>query len=122
MSRFKDAYEPSVSSVRNAKVIIEAIEQKQISVGKRIRVVTFANHHRPENTFVIEQSDLDKYLGVKVDMNMPYCKKLSHLIIEGKRAHKHERSINTSIEELTSLINGQSSSKHHGWLSRLVSR
>ncbi|UWZ99138.1 CpaE family protein [Vibrio splendidus] len=115
-------FEPSVSSIRNAKSLLEALDQKQISIGKRIRVVTFANHHRPESTFVIEQSDLDKYLGAKVDLNMVYCKKLSHLLIEGKRAHKHERSVNNAIEELTSLINGQSSGKPHGWLSRLVGR
>lgn len=115
-------FEPSVSSVRNAKALIEKLEQTQVSIGKKIRVITLANHHRPENTFVIKQDELNKYLGSNVDIDMPYCRNLSHLLVEGKRAHKHERGINVTIEGLTGLINGQAAVKSHGWLTRLVSR
>ncbi|WP_104041010.1 AAA family ATPase [Vibrio hyugaensis] len=115
-------FEPSVSSVRNAKVLLEQLESKQVSMGKRIRTITLANHHRPENTFVIEQTDLKKYLGSEVNLDMPYCRSLSHLLLEGKRAHKHDRSINRTIEDLTRLINGQQTHHSTSWLSRLGAR
>ncbi|WP_372184420.1 CpaE family protein [Vibrio sp. 10N.222.55.F12] len=114
--------EPSVSSVRNARTLLSALEQNQVSQSRRTRIITLANHHRPESTFVIGQGDITKYLESKVDIDMPYCKRLSHLIVEGKRAHKHEKSIRKTIEDLSNLINGQSVQKHQGWLNRLVAR
>ncbi|MEL7325045.1 MAG: chromosome partitioning protein ParA [Pseudomonadota bacterium] len=112
-------FEPSVSSVRNAKALLEQLENKQLSMSKRIRIITLANHHRPENTFVIEQNDLQKYLGSEVNLDMGYCRSLAHLLIEGKRAHKHDRNINHAIDDLTRLINGQSTQHASGWLARL---
>ncbi|WP_045414503.1 chromosome partitioning protein ParA [Vibrio owensii] len=112
-------FEPSVSSVRNAKAFITQLENKQISMSKRVRMITLANHHRPESTFVIDQGDLQKYLGSEVNLNMPYCRSLSHLIIEGKRAHKHDKSVNTTIEELTRLINGQTTNRSTSWFARM---
>ncbi|MDN2480401.1 chromosome partitioning protein ParA [Vibrio agarivorans] len=115
-------FEPSVSSVRNARTLLSQLENKQVAMSKRIRVITLANHHRPENTFVINHNELEKFLEAKVDIEMAYCKRLSHLIVEGKKVHKHDRSINQTIEDLSSLINGQAAHKHHGWLNRLVAR
>ena len=66
-----------------------------------------ANYHRPKNSFVLEKSDLNKYLGVSVDLEFDYCKSLAHIIIDGKRGHKHDRNISHSMEQLVKLINGQ---------------
>ena len=79
------------------------------------------NYHRPENAFVLQKDDLPKYLGVPVDLEIDYCKSLSHIIIDGKRAHKHDRNISRSMEQLLKLINGQPvTQKSKGsWLKRV---
>lgn len=112
-------FEPSIASIRNARSLLEHLESKQLSMSKRVRIITLANHHRPENTFVIEQKDLKKYLGSEVNLNMAYCRSLAHLLLEGKRAHKHDRSISHTIDDLTRLINGQPAQHISGFLARL---
>ncbi|MDF5446790.1 chromosome partitioning protein ParA, partial [Vibrio parahaemolyticus] len=106
-------------SIRNARTLLEQLENKQLSMSKRIRIITLANHHRPENNFVIEQKELKRYLGSEVNLNMAYCRSLSHLLLEGKRAHKHDRSISHTIDDLTRLINGQPAQHTGGFLARL---
>ncbi|HAS6975453.1 TPA: chromosome partitioning protein ParA [Vibrio parahaemolyticus] len=112
-------FEPSISSIRNARTLLEQLENKQLSMSKRIRIITLANHHRPENNFAIEQKELKRYLGSEVNLNMAYCRSLSHLLLEGKRAHKHDRSISHTIDDLTRLINGQPAQHTGGFLARL---
>ena len=66
-----------------------------------------ANYHRPQNAYVLHKTDLAKYLGANVDLEIDYCKSLAHIIIDGKRGHKHDRHISRSMEQLVKLINGQ---------------
>lgn len=97
----------SVSSVRSAKRLFEKISNLQLTLSSRTRVITLVNYHRPENAYVLQRPDLTKYLGADVDLEVGYCKSLSHIIIDGKRGHKHDRHINRSMELLVKLINGQ---------------
>ena len=100
-------FDASVSSVRSAKRLYEKIESLQLTLSSRTRIIMVANYHRPKNSFVLEKSDLNKYLGVSVDLEFDYCKSLAHIIIDGKRGHKHDRNISHSTEQLVKLINGQ---------------
>ncbi len=97
----------SVSSVRSAKRLFEKISNLQLTLSSRTRVITLVNYHRPENAYVLQRPDLIKYLGADVDLEVGYCKSLAHIIIDGKRGHKHDRHINRSMELLVKLINGQ---------------
>ncbi len=97
----------SVSSVRSAKRLFEKISNLQLTLSSRTRVITLVNYHRPENAYVLQRPDLTKYLGADVDLEVGYCKSLSHIIIDGKRVPKHDRHINRSMELLVKLINGQ---------------
>ena len=112
--------DPSVSAVRNAKRLYERIENLQLTLSKRTRVITVANYHRPENAFVLQSADLKKYVGADIDLEIAYCKNLSHIIIDGKRAHKHDRNISRSMDALMKLINGQplESKGWTNWLKR----
>ncbi|NUW72648.1 P-loop NTPase [Vibrio mediterranei] len=97
----------SVSSVRSAKRLFEKVANLQLTLSSRTRVITVVNYHRPENAYVLQRLDLKKYLGADIDLEVAYCKSLSHIIIDGKRGHKHDRHISRSIEQLVKLINGQ---------------
>ncbi len=79
----------------------------QLTLASRTRVITVVNYHRPENAYVLQKPDLTKYLGADVDLEVAYCKSLSHIIIDGKRGHKHDRHVSRSMELLVKLINGQ---------------
>ncbi|EDP59394.1 hypothetical protein [Vibrio sp. AND4] len=111
----------SVSATRNAKRLFEKIVNLQLTLSSRTRVITVVNYHRPENAYVLQKPDLPKYLGASIDLEIDYCKALSHIIIDGKRAHKHDRNISRSMEQLVKLINGQPvTQKGMGsWLKRV---
>ena len=110
----------SVSSVRNAKRLIEKIANLQLTLSSRTRVITLVNYHRPQSSFVLKGKDLAKYLGAEVDLEISHCKTLSHIIIDGKSGHKHDRQISRSINLLVKLINGQPFKKGMGsWLNKV---
>ncbi|MGF1745425.1 AAA family ATPase [Vibrio minamisatsumaniensis] len=96
----------SVSSVRSAKRLYEKITNLQLTLSSRTRVITVVNYHRPENAYVLQKPDIIKYLGSKVDLEINYCKSLSHIVIDGKRGHKHDRQIGRSMDLLVKSING----------------
>ncbi|KLV04166.1 chromosome partitioning protein ParA [Photobacterium aquae] len=99
--------EPSVSSVRNARRLIERIANLQISDTKKLRVLTVLNSHRPDSAFVLSKEEVAEYLTVPIDVYLPFSRSLGRLILEGKRAHKHDRQMQQSLDELVRLINGQ---------------
>ncbi|NOI95476.1 MULTISPECIES: chromosome partitioning protein ParA [Vibrio] len=100
-------FDASVSSVRSAKRLFEKIASLQLTLSSRTRVIMVANYHRPQGAYVLQKPDLAKYLGANVDLEVDYCKSLAHIIIDGKRAHKHDRHVSRSMEQLVKLINGQ---------------
>lgn len=97
----------SVSSVRNARVLLEKLKNARISQSRKTRLLTVVNHHRPHKAFVLHSKELENYLGTPVDLLFDYCSNLSHIIVDGKSAHKHDRHIRDSICSLASLIQGQ---------------
>ncbi|MGR5094678.1 AAA family ATPase [Vibrio maritimus] len=99
--------DPSVSSMRSAKRLLERLRNIQLTLSTKTRVITVVNYHRPAPSFVIQKGEISKYLGSPVDMDMPYSKHLEHIIIDGKSAHKHDRHINRCFGQLIKLINGQ---------------
>lgn len=99
--------DPSVSAVRNAKRIYEGIQNLQLNSSKKIRVITVVNYHRPSAAFVLKKNDVVKYLSAPVDLEIGFCKHLSHIIIDGKRVHKHDRQMNRAFDRLAKLISGQ---------------
>lgn len=99
--------EPSIAAIRNAKSIINTLSRIRETQKKRTRIITLVNHHRPENSFVVNREETSKFLGSSVDLDIEYCKNLSHLQIDGKRAFKHNKSVNHSLEQLVRLVNGQ---------------
>jgi pilus assembly protein CpaE len=100
-------FDPSVSSVRATKRIYDKISNLQLTLSTRTRIILVMNYHRPDNSFVLQTTDVKKYLGQEPDLKLGYCKSLSHIILDGKRAHKHDRNISRSITHLVKLINGQ---------------
>ncbi|GAL29186.1 type II/IV secretion system ATPase TadZ/CpaE [Vibrio variabilis] len=87
--------------------MISSLDSIRESQRKRTRIITLVNHHRPENSFVVKRDELSKFLGSSVDLDIEYCKNLSHLHVDGKQAFKHDRNINRSIDQLVRLVNGQ---------------
>ncbi|CAH0529689.1 AAA family ATPase [Vibrio hippocampi] len=97
----------SISAVRNAKKFCEKIDNLQLTLSHRTRVITVVNAHRQESSFVLKKDEFKKYLGREPELHIGYCKQLAHLIIDGKRAYKQDRQMGRALERLVKLINGQ---------------
>jgi pilus assembly protein CpaE len=111
----------SVSAVRNAKRLIDKVENLQLTLSSRLRIITVVNYHRPEAAYVMDKSDLKRYLGQEPSLEIAFCKNLSHIIIDGKRAHKHDRHMSRSLDHLVKHINGQPISvpRLNRWLGKV---
>lgn len=110
----------SISSVRNAKKLYEKIDNLQMTLSQRTRVITVVNFHRPEASFVLKKEEFQKYLGHEPNLYIGYCKQLAHLIIDGKRGYKQDRHLGRALETLLKLINGQS--REDGGLGKWLKR
>lgn len=111
----------SVSSVRNAKRLIEKIDNLKTTLTSSTRITTLVNYHRPESSYAMKRADIIKYLEKDIDIEVNYCKPLANIIIDGKRAHKHDRNISRSMSILGKLINGQPSDEKGmgSWLKKV---
>ncbi|CAH0529496.1 AAA family ATPase [Vibrio hippocampi] len=110
--------EPSISAIRKAKSLIAQLDAVRSAKRCRTRIITIANHHRPESSFVIPKADIAKFLGSSVDLDIDYSKAMSHLQVDGKRVYKHDRHIGHAVDQLSRLVNGQSID-NKSWLQRL---
>jgi pilus assembly protein CpaE len=111
----------SVSAVRNAKRLIDKIENLQLTLSSRLRIITVVNFHRPESAYVMDKNDIKRYLGQEPSLEMAFCKHLSHIIIDGKRVYKHDRHMKRSFDDLVKHINGQPVSvpRLNRWLGKV---
>ncbi|PSW18342.1 chromosome partitioning protein ParA [Photobacterium sanctipauli] len=98
--------EPSVTSARNTKKIIEQLQNYQSLNMRESRIITILNAHRPEPSFAMNQAEIEAYLGRAIDVVMPFDKNTAHHLLSGKRLHKLENS-NGPLTTLIRLIKGQ---------------
>ncbi|MGF1686537.1 chromosome partitioning protein ParA [Photobacterium japonica] len=117
--------EPSVASVRNARKLIEKLNNLQISDRSKVRVIPLLNIHRPLNSFALNKQEVEQYLQTPVAIELEYNRHIARLIIEGKRAHKHDKQMQQAFDELARLINGQASTNSNtpiSWVKKVFNR
>lgn len=116
--------EPTVSSVRNTRQLMESINQYSQLEQKELRLFLFVNVHRPEASFPLKQKDIEEHLETKVDVILPYSRDLTSLLLQGKRLHKQNASVAEPFHNISLLMNGKllESKRRKISLGRLLSR
>ncbi|WP_428447078.1 AAA family ATPase [Photobacterium nomapromontoriensis] len=116
--------EPSVASVRNARNLIEKINNLHMSEGQMVRTISVLNCHRPSNAFALTRKEVELYLEAPIDIDVAFNKQLSRIIIEGKRAYQQDKAMETVFDSLARLINGKAneSKSSLNWLKKVFKR
>lgn len=102
-------FSPTVSSLRDAARIRQRLTEE--AGDKNLRMYLVLNYVNPESTATITLAEAEKYLHQKVDVIIPYVKKMDAFILEHKRISKMGGKAAKSISKLTSLIIGEDEQK-----------
>jgi pilus assembly protein CpaE len=96
---------PTVSSLRDAARLRQKLLDE--SGEKNLRMFMVLNYVVPESSATISLVEAEKYLHQKVDVVIPYVKKLDAKILERKRLSKMGGGSGKAISKLISLIVGE---------------
>lgn len=114
--------EPSISSVRNARYLIESLQNMSMAGGRKIRIIPIVNRHRAVDSYELDHKEVEHYLETKVPISLAFSKQVSHWIIEGRRVSQCDKSMGRAFNDLVLLINGKAKAKTTNWLKRLMMR
>ena len=110
--------EPTVSSLRETVKFITQMEE----LNCRSRYIVVLNHPRPEQSATITKKEIEKYLNQPIDVVLPYEQSAGEQLILGKKLSEGNLKIRQGINEITSLLLGESVTVNPSWFQRLMSK
>ncbi|WP_434355710.1 hypothetical protein NF212_11430 [Parasalinivibrio latis] len=114
--------EPTVSSLREAAILnIELNKHRKDHHDHAIRIITVLNHNRPEKSASITDAEIEKYLGHKPDIVLPYVSSLNEQILRGEHIYLGKSQMSKQIKGLVKLIMGEALAEK-SWFGRLLGR
>ncbi|RTZ15591.1 chromosome partitioning protein ParA [Vibrio aquaticus] len=111
--------EPTVSSVREAKRTLRALE----IANSDARYLVVLNYTVSEKAASVSESEVKQFLGRDVDIVFPNEPRLNKLILDDKHIYQHDYPVSQSLHCLTSALLGQpENSDKVSWIHRLLKR
>ncbi len=112
-------FPPTVSGLREAARI-----RQQLAGIKNpetpLRLFTVMNYTIPQNAATVTLQEAEKYLHQKIDVVIPYVKKLDAMILNNNRISQQKGKSSKALQRLASLIVGEDEEKEASF--RLFSR
>ncbi|QUM81967.1 chromosome partitioning protein ParA [Moritella sp. 5] len=109
--------DPTVSSVREAGRVMSVLNE----IGAPLRCILVMNHTRPETSASITRSEIENFLGEKIDVVCAFDKNACKDIIEGKHLYQLNTALSRDLHKLTGLILGQQFIPYKGFsIKRLL--
>ena len=99
--------EQSVSSLREASLVLNAVNEKKLAV----RVIVIVNQIKPEKYSTVDLDGIEKYIDKKLDVLCPFEPKLGSILLRGESVHSKSLPISRSLSHLTSLLLGETPKK-----------
>lgn len=97
--------EPSVSSLRDAARIKDSLQKH--NENSSLRMILVFNQTVHKKAMTVSRADAEEFLKQKMDIEIPYCELMSSTILDGKRIAKSSLKAAKPLQELTSLILGE---------------
>lgn len=101
--------EPSVSSVRDAARMRNKLLRHNPSSS--LRLILVMNHTMPKKAATITTADAENFLKQKIDVEIPFCERLSSHILDNERIAKTSLKAAKPLKQLTSILLGQETDK-----------
>ena len=99
--------EPTVSSVRNTRKIIESITLQQQLGQRELRLFVMLNAHRPDNYFPLTPKEVAVHLEHPIDVVLPYSRHAATMLLEGKRLYMHNSVLSSAFSDISQLLHGK---------------
>ncbi|MBW3694704.1 chromosome partitioning protein ParA [Vibrio sp. T187] len=96
--------EPTVSSVRECKRVLTALD----SMAANVRCIVVVNYTMAEKAATISTEEIGQFLGRKIDVVCPNEIQVGKMVLEGKHIYQLGLPISKSLNRLTSLLLGES--------------
>ncbi len=114
--------EPTVSSVRNAKKMIDSITIQQQLGMKELRLFIMINTHRSEHYFPLTPKEISDHLEYPIDVVLPYSRHAAAMLLQGKRLYKHNAMLSNAFTDISQLLNGKllGNSKNKSILNNII--
>jgi pilus assembly protein CpaE len=103
-------FTPTVSALRDAAKIKKTLSST-IGEESPMRIITVLNYTQPEANASINHEDVEKYLDCKVDIVIPFVKKLDQQVLVGRGIMSQRNKASKGIEQLSALILGEERKK-----------
>ncbi|ORT49218.1 type II secretion system protein Z [Vibrio sp. qd031] len=103
-------FSATVAALRDAAKIKKKLDSA-IDEGSSKRILTVLNHNQPEANASINLEDIEKFLNCKVDIEVPFVKKLDQQILSGKKLINQNNKASKAIRQLSALILGEEKKK-----------
>ena len=110
----------TVSSLRDAgriKLIID-----NIPLSQRPRLLLVVNHPLPEKYASVTLPEIEKFLGLKADVVIPFIGNFGDVILNGKRLAKLSHKSAQAMKSLASLVVGEKAESSSSWINKWFSK
>ncbi|PWI35222.1 type II secretion system protein Z [Vibrio albus] len=103
-------FPPTVSGLREAARIKQQLMEVKSS-DSQLRLLLVMNYTMPQSAATVTFAEAEKYLHQKVDVVIPYIKKLDAMILDTKRISQQKGKASKALHSLASLIVGEDEPK-----------
>lgn len=98
--------EPSVSSIREASVVINDIRKRRVELDHPFRLLIVLNQRIPEKFNSMTRQEIEKYLGAKVDVVIPFVPQVNQMKLYQKHLYDSKNKAAKPLQKLVQLIMG----------------
>ena len=109
-------FSPTVSGLREAARIKQRLMEE--NTDSQLRMIMVMNYSMPHAAATISLAEAEKYLHQKVDIVIPYVKKLDAMILDNQRISQQRGKAPKALNSLASLIVGEDEKKSFSFFSR----
>ncbi|MFM2483647.1 AAA family ATPase [Celerinatantimonas yamalensis] len=99
--------EPSVSSIREASRTLSAIRKKRVELDHPLRLLIVLNQRLPEKYNSVTYQEIEKYLGMKVDIVIPFIPEVNQMKLYQKHLYNSKTKALKPLRHLVKLIMGE---------------
>lgn len=111
--------EPSVSAIRDASRMINEVRKYRKELDHPLRLLVVLNQRAPGRYNVVSHSEIEKYLGVKIDVVIPFVPQLNQMKLRQQHLYRSKTKAAQPLEDLVKLIMGERLSGSTSWFSTL---
>lgn len=112
--------EPTISSIREATTVINAIRKKRVELDHPFRMLTVLNQRSSPKFNSLTHQEIEKYLGSKVDVELPFVPQVNQMKLYQNHLYDSKNKAGKPLQKLVKMIMGERVKKQRSLRDRLT--